>query len=89
MSLLQLLLWCIIFGRLMADEKFSLDIPQGSLQGLKTTTSYHGIPMFSFLGIPYAKPNTGRDKFRVCILISKIKKKTIDLKFCNKKRTNN
>ncbi|KAF7992375.1 hypothetical protein HCN44_001700 [Aphidius gifuensis] len=49
----------------MADEKVLLNTDQGSLQGIKTTSVYHGVPMFSFLGIPYAKPNIGKNKFQI------------------------
>ena len=48
-----------------AEEEVLVDIPQGTLKGLKTTTVIGGKPYFSFKGIPYAKPNLGVDKFRV------------------------
>lgn len=55
-------------GSLVDAEEITVDIPQGSLKGIKTTTVLHGKPMYSFKGIPYAKPNVGPNKFRVRII---------------------
>ncbi|KAF7992378.1 hypothetical protein HCN44_001703 [Aphidius gifuensis] len=49
---------------ILADDEVTLDIAQGTLKGLKTTTVYHGMTMYSFKGIPYAKPNVGPNKFQ-------------------------
>ncbi|KAF7992376.1 hypothetical protein HCN44_001701 [Aphidius gifuensis] len=48
----------------LGDDEVTLDIAQGTLKGLKTTTVYHGMTMYSFKGIPYAKPNVGPNKFQ-------------------------
>ncbi|KAF7992377.1 hypothetical protein HCN44_001702 [Aphidius gifuensis] len=49
---------------ILGDDEVTLDIAQGTLKGLKTTTVYHGMTMYSFKGIPYAKPNVGPNKFQ-------------------------
>lgn len=67
MWFVKLFLCSVILNLSLGDEEILLEIPQGTLKGLKTTTVYHGKPMYSFKGIPYAKPNVGSNKFRVCI----------------------
>ncbi|XP_033230515.1 esterase FE4-like [Belonocnema kinseyi] len=58
------LLFCSAFLVWASAEEVLLDIPQGTLKGLKTTTITGGKPYYSFKGIPYAKPNVGPNKFR-------------------------
>lgn len=61
----KLLFCCAFLVWASAEEEVLLDIPQGTLKGLKTTTIIGGKPYYSFKGIPYAKPNVGPNKFRV------------------------
>lgn len=65
MWLSKLVVFCIFLESLSAHEEVLLDIPQGTLKGIKSTTIYHGMPVYSFKGIPYAKPNIGANKFQV------------------------
>ncbi|XP_043273664.1 juvenile hormone esterase-like [Venturia canescens] len=59
------LCFCLVaLSSVRADEEFEVTTPQGKLKGLKTMTINEGKPMYSFKGIPYAKPNVGPDKFR-------------------------
>lgn len=48
-----------------AQQDIQLEVPQGFLKGLKTTTVMQNRPYYSFKGIPYAKPNIGLNKFQV------------------------
>lgn len=48
-----------------AEQDVQLEIPQGFLKGLKTTSVMQNRPYYSFKGIPYAKPNTGLNKFQM------------------------
>ncbi|XP_053597539.1 esterase FE4-like [Microplitis demolitor] len=64
MWLINLIVFCLIF-EFSTQEEVLLNIPQGTLKGLKSTTVYHGMPMYSFKGIPYAKPNIGPNKFQI------------------------
>lgn len=63
----ELLLYCVLLRLSLGDEEVLLDIPLGTLKGLKKTTAFHEMPMYSFQGIPYVEPNIGPNKFRVCI----------------------
>ena len=56
---------CLVILGWASAEEVTIDVPQGPLKGLKTTTVYQGKPLYSFKGIPYAKPNVGADKFKV------------------------
>jgi len=48
-----------------AEQDVQLEIPQGFLKGLKTSTVMQNRAYYSFKGIPYAKPNVGLNKFQV------------------------
>ncbi|XP_012533535.1 esterase FE4 [Monomorium pharaonis] len=48
-----------------AEQDVQLEIPQGFLKGLKTSTVMQNKPYYSFKGIPYAKPNVGLNKFQM------------------------
>ncbi|XP_044586951.1 esterase FE4-like [Cotesia glomerata] len=65
MWLSKLAVVCVFLESLSAHEEVLLDIPQGTLKGIKSTTIYHGMPVYSFKGIPYAKPNIGANKFQI------------------------
>jgi len=54
-----------VIGWAEAEQNVQLEIPQGFLQGLKTSTILQNKPYYSFKGIPYAKPNVGLNKFQV------------------------
>lgn len=45
-----------------------IDVVQGTLEG--KLCSYKGKPYYSFEGIPYAKPPTGKLRFRVSVNLS-------------------
>nr|ARN17876.1 carboxylesterase 9 [Cephus cinctus] len=42
-----------------------VDLPKGTLQGLKTRTVLNGVTMYSFKGVRYAAPATGVHRFSV------------------------
>lgn len=66
MSFVKLAFSCaLVIACSRAQQDVQLEIPQGFLKGLKTRSVLHNMPYYSFKGIPYAKPNVGRDKFRV------------------------
>ncbi|XP_015431698.1 PREDICTED: esterase FE4-like [Dufourea novaeangliae] len=65
MRLNKWLFYAFVLVCVHADQDVQLEIPQGILKGLKTETILHNKAYYSFKGIPYAKPNVGRDKFRV------------------------
>ncbi|KAL0125897.1 hypothetical protein PUN28_004753 [Cardiocondyla obscurior] len=48
-----------------AQQDVELEIPQGFLKGVKTTTVMENKQYYSFKGIPYAKPNVGLNKFQM------------------------
>nr|QCC89029.1 carboxylesterase 14 [Meteorus pulchricornis] len=50
-----------------APAHIELEIAQGKVNGLMNKTVYHQFPYYSFRGIPYAKPNVGRNKFNVAV----------------------
>lgn len=54
-----------------AEQDVQLEIPQGFLKGVKTSTVLQNKAYYSFKGIPYAKPNVGPNKFQVSWLITK------------------
>ncbi|XP_012279049.1 esterase FE4 [Orussus abietinus] len=64
MWLVQVLLVWWSVQTTLATEEVLLDIPQGTLRGLRTKTNWHDVPYYSFKGIPYAKPNVGINKFQ-------------------------
>jgi carboxylesterase type B len=66
MRFIRLALSCaLVIAWSRADHGVELEIPQGFLKGIKLTTVLQNKPYFSFKGIPYAKPNIGRNKFQV------------------------
>lgn len=69
MRTLKLFVCLLILGVAYADEEVTVDIPLGTLKGLKTTTVLNGKPYYSFKGIPYAKPPIGFHKFEVSRLL--------------------
>nr|QCC89016.1 carboxylesterase 1 [Meteorus pulchricornis]QCC89028.1 carboxylesterase 13 [Meteorus pulchricornis] len=64
MWFVKLFLFCVVLESAVGEEEARLEIAQGVLKGIKTTTAYHGMTMYSFKGIPYAAPNVGPNKFR-------------------------
>ncbi|KYN20565.1 PREDICTED: esterase FE4-like [Trachymyrmex cornetzi] len=48
-----------------AEQDVQLEIPQGFLKGLKTSSVMQNRAYYSFKGIPYAKPNVGLNKFQM------------------------
>ena len=56
-----------LFGAAFAEEESVVEIPQGSLKGLKVNSVLGNTPYYSFKGIPYAKPPTGLHKFDVSL----------------------
>ncbi|NP_001136104.1 carboxylesterase clade B, member 6 precursor [Nasonia vitripennis] len=67
MRTLKLFVCLLILGVACADEEVTVDIPLGTLKGLKTTTVLSGMPYYSFKGIPYAKPPIGFHKFEPAV----------------------
>lgn len=68
------LILTIIINHLLAIEEPLVTINQGSLKG-KVTNTYKGREIYSFTGIPYAKPPLGPLRFEVKhIVILKPKK---------------
>ncbi|XP_032674579.1 esterase FE4-like [Odontomachus brunneus] len=60
------LVFCVfVVGWAKAQQDVQLEIPQGFLKGLKTSTVLQNVPYYSFKGIPYAKPNVGLNKFQM------------------------
>ena len=78
----QLLVCLVVVGTVFGQEEVTLDIPQGSLKGLKTTTNFNSKTYYSFRGIPYAKPPIGFHKFEVSrLFFSTIEKSGIACPF--------
>ncbi|XP_011306384.1 esterase FE4 [Fopius arisanus] len=64
MWLVRVIVSCLALGLSWAADEVELTIPQGTLRGLKTTTTQNGVQYYSFKGIPYAKPMIGPNKFK-------------------------
>ncbi|KAK0094936.1 hypothetical protein PV326_009584 [Microctonus aethiopoides] len=67
----KLFVYTLVLKISSGDESIVLNIPQGLLKGQKKITAYHSLPFYSFKGIPYAKPNVGRDKFNIAVPLKK------------------
>ncbi|XP_058804192.1 juvenile hormone esterase-like [Phymastichus coffea] len=63
MKSFKCLTYFIVIALTNANEEITVDLSQGTLKGLKTTTVLSGKPYCSFKGIPYAKPPIGQHKF--------------------------
>lgn len=56
-----------LFLAVIRAEDALVDVAQGTLKGLKSTTAINQKPFYSFKGIPFAKPRVGKSKFQVRI----------------------
>lgn len=65
MQAFKFLACLVIVALTRADEEVTVDVSQGTLKGIKTTTTLSGKPYCSFKGIPYARPPIGQHKFEV------------------------
>ena len=69
-TFLKIVHLCIILIYFSSTKATIVNIPQGSLVGLKLTSILHNKTYYSFKGIPYAEPRTGEQKFDVGIFFN-------------------
>ncbi|XP_063987723.1 esterase FE4-like [Diachasmimorpha longicaudata] len=65
MWLIRIIVCCLALGLSRGADEVEVSISQGALRGVKTKTIRNGVEYYSFKGIPYAKPMTGANKFKI------------------------
>lgn len=52
---LELFIFTLVLSPIYGDENVSIDIPQGTLLGLKVQTYTNNVTYYTFRSVPYAK----------------------------------